>query len=173
ENGHDIHGRYSAENEYAETTPANDRGNRRGADGSDHGNPDASEDGGRSQRKLDVTQQLGIGHAHRNRGFTDRRIDAHDSDDGVPQDRQKRVKNQCQDCRVLADAADDWDWDKEAEKCEAGDGLEDIGNRERDAAEAGAASAEDAESNAQRDGEGGCDPNQIKMLERQGEDFTE
>jgi hypothetical protein len=78
---------------------------------------------------------LPIAHSHRDRSFAYRGIDVLNSHDRIPKHRQQRIKDEGKDCRVPPDAADQRHRKQKAEQSETGNGLQNAGDRDRNAAE--------------------------------------
>src|SRR4029077_13276964 len=115
----------AAEDEAAEATGTDGRGDSGDADGDDGGGSNAGKDDGEREWKPDAKEDLRAGHAHGFGGFQDRRVNAGEADVSVAQDGKKRVKDKCDDGGALADAADEGDGNEKAKQGKAGNGLED------------------------------------------------
>src|SRR5205814_10224621 len=96
-----VDGRDAAEDEDAEAAGPDRRRDRRRADRRDRGDADPRQARARGERQLDDDEALPIGHPHRDGGFEDRRVDAEDADDGVPDDRQEGVEDERDDRGTL------------------------------------------------------------------------
>jgi hypothetical protein len=96
-----------------------------------HGrHPDATDDRGRRQRKLDLPQQVARSHPHRDSHISNRRADGGDADDRRPDDRQQGVEDERNHGSASANAAEKWHRQQESEHRQAGDGLHDIRDRD-------------------------------------------
>ena len=78
-----------------------------------------------------------FGHAHGFGGLQDCGIDAGEADVGVAKDWEYRVENEGDDRGARADSADERNRNEEAEKREAGNGLENAGDAESDGTQSG------------------------------------
>ena len=111
-------------------------------------------------------------HAHGDRRFADRRVHAQDARQRVPQDGQQRVQHERDDRRVLADAADEREWDQKPEQRQAGDGLHDVSKAEDPPLQRRASGEQDAGRNGDGDGDSHGDADQHEMLQGQVHDLA-
>ena len=86
----------SRKNVVTQTCLANRRRQRRRADDPDGSGANARHDDRQRQRQFDHNQRLAWRHADAFGGLDDRRIDALQTRDGVPQHREHAVEGQCQ-----------------------------------------------------------------------------
>src|SRR6266571_3167784 len=163
--------REDGEKSGAEAAGVDGGGDRGDPNGDDGGSANAGENNGQGERKADAEEDLRAGHAHGFRGFDDGRVDAGEADIGIAQDGEKRVEDQSDDGGALANAADEGNGNEEAEKGEAGNGLEDARDAKRDGAQSGAVDDEHAERDANENRNGHGDDDESEMVERGGKDF--
>ncbi len=126
--------RNAAENERAEPACADGRGNRGHADGDDCRGTNTGKNHGTSEREANAPEDLPFSHAHSFRGFEHSRVNPRQSDIRVAKYGKERIENERDDRGAASDAADKWNGNQEAEKGEAGDGLENTGEAEREIA---------------------------------------
>src|SRR5580704_7760488 len=135
----------SAKNKSAEAAGPDGRGDGGHSNGDDSCRADACEDDGEREWEAHAPENLRAGHAHGFGGFEDSRINAGEADVRVAQNGEQRIEGEGYDSGALADAADKRDGDEKSKESEAGDGLENAGDSERDRAKRRALHDEHAE----------------------------
>ena len=93
-------------------------------------------------------------------------IDAGKADVGIAKNGQQRVKHERDDGGAAADAADEGDGNQESKQRQAGDGLKNAGDAERESAKGRALHDEHAQRDADGDGDEHGDQDQLHMIER-------
>ena len=126
---------------------------------------------GKARGKPHASENLCVGHAHGFGGFQDGGIDAGETDVGIAENGKQRVKNQRDDGGAAADAADERDGNQETEQREAGDGLKNAGDAEREGAQCRALHDEHAQRHADEDGDEHGDQHQRHVIECGVENF--
>src|SRR6267378_6336110 len=154
----------AAEDESAKAAGADGGGDGGNANGDDGGGANSGENDGERERKTDAEKNLRARHTHGFGGFEDGGIDGGEANVGVAQDGEKSVEDERDDGGALADAADERNGNEEPEEGEAGDGLENAGDAERDGAPCGALDDEHAERNADQDGDGHGDEHKREVI---------
>src|SRR5580693_3060577 len=122
----------AAEDEGAEAASSDGGGDCGDADGDDGGGANPGENYGEGERETDAQEDLRVGHAHGFGGLQDGRVDIGEADVSIAENRKQRVENKRDDRGARADAADEWDWNEEAEEREAGNCLKYAGDAEGD-----------------------------------------
>src|SRR6267378_4106053 len=161
----------AAEDKCAEAAGADGGGDGSDADGDDGGGANAGKNDGEREREAHAEEDLRASHAHGLGGFEDGGIDAGQADVGVAQNGEQRIEDERDNGGALADAADEWDGNQKAEEGEAGDGLENAGDAQRDGAQGGPLHNEHAERDADEDGDGHGDEDEREVIESGAQDF--
>src|SRR5229473_970975 len=144
-----------------------------GRDGArdDGGGANAGKNDGEREREAHAEEDLRTSHAHGFGGFEDGGIDAGKADVGVAQDGEQRIEDERDNGGALANAADEWDGNQEAEEGEAGDGLEHAGDAQSDGAQGGPLHNEHAERDSDENGNDHGDEDEREVIEGGSEDF--
>src|SRR5258708_5507462 len=161
----------AAEDKCAEAAGADGGGDGSDADGDDGGGANSGENDGERERETDAEEDLRTSHAHGFGGFEDGGIDAGKANVGVAQDGEQRIEDERDNGGALANAADEWDGNQEAEEGEAGDGLEHAGDAQRDGAQGGPLHNEHAERDSDENGNDHGDEDEREVIEGGSEDF--
>src|ERR1700682_360169 len=162
----------AAEDESAEAAGADGGGDGGDADGDDGSRTNTGKNDGEREREAEAEKDLRASHAHGLGGFEDGGIDARQADVSVAQDGEQRVEDERDNGGALADAAYERDGNQKAEEGEAGDGLEDAGDAQRDGAQSGPLHNEHAERDADENGTDHGDEDEREVIESGAENFS-
>ena len=121
--------------------------------------------------KFHLPEKLAIGHAHAASGFDDGAIHALDAGVGVANERQQRVQREREDGEAVGTCADPGRGQKESEKREAGNGLDNVCAAEHRLFQHRPACDQNAERDSNQHGEDDGSTDQPEMFGGEFQDF--